>query len=281
MLRVGSRASSRWRRPSSCITTASWASSLAKPCIESCVLYSWRRSAPAVASSTPAAIAGTVPAGASLLTRASGPELGQLAEVLERCGVGERIEVLHRQSVDDIAHGELGELAGEGAREIRNRNDLGRHVARGGMGAHGLADLLLQLLIELRAVAHAHEQHDAHIPVPVLADRQRLGDLRQTLDRGIDLRGTDAYAAGIQHRIRAAVDDETIMRRDYGVVAMMPNPGKALEVRGTVLRTLRVVPEAEWHGRKGCRAHELAARSKQRLPGIVEHVHRHTEATAL
>src|SRR6516162_7400692 len=162
MPRPGSAASSRWRRLSSFITTASWAASLAKPCIESCVLYSWHRSAPAVAPSTPAGFAATVPAGASLLTRASGAELGQLAEVLERCRVGERIEVLHRQAVDHIAHRELGELAGQGTREIRNRNDLGRHVARGGVGAHGTADLFFQLLIELHALTHAHEQHDAH-----------------------------------------------------------------------------------------------------------------------
>src|ERR1700750_1770960 len=118
----GFPASSRWRRPPRLITTAGWGASLVNAFIESWVPYMLHRAAPGVAASTPAGFAGTVPAGASLLTRTSGPELGQLAEVLERCGVGERIEVLHRQSVDHIAHRELGELAGEGTREIRDRD---------------------------------------------------------------------------------------------------------------------------------------------------------------
>ena len=61
---------------------------------------------------------------ASLRTRLQDCKLGQIAEILERTRIGERIHVVHRQPVDDVAHRKLGELAGERARQVRHRDDL-------------------------------------------------------------------------------------------------------------------------------------------------------------
>ena len=69
---------------------------------------------------------------------ALGAELGAVAEVLQRLGVGERLEVLHRPAVHDVAHRELDDLAALGARDVGDLHDLRRHVAR----RRVLADLL-------------------------------------------------------------------------------------------------------------------------------------------
>src|SRR5215472_15340843 len=201
--------------------------------------------------------------------------------MLERAGVGERIPVLHRQAVNDVAYRELGEFAGERAREVGYRDDSGGNVARGGVGADGRADLLLQWLIELCTAGQAHEQYDTDIAVPVLPHRQRLGNLRQALDRRVDLRGADAHPARIEHRIRATVDDETIVPGDGGVVAVVPHPGEALEVGGPVSHSLRVVPEPERHRGEWRGAHQLPALTRQRPARSVEDIDRHAEAATL
>ena len=76
------------------------------------------------------------------------------------------------------------------------------------------ADLVAQRLVERQAVAQAHEQHDAHVALPLLRDRDRLGDFLDLLDLAIDLGGADAHAAGIQHGIGAAVHDQSAARGD-------------------------------------------------------------------
>ena len=54
-------------------------------------------------------------------------------------GVGQRLDVLHRPAVHDVAHRELDDLAALGARDVGDLHDLRRHVARRGV----VADLLL------------------------------------------------------------------------------------------------------------------------------------------
>src|ERR1041384_923001 len=62
--------------------------------------------------------------------RRSGCELGTIAEMLERLGIGERLDVFHRLPVNDVAHGELHDLAALGARYVGDLHDARRHVPR-------------------------------------------------------------------------------------------------------------------------------------------------------
>ena len=61
----------------------------------------------------------------------------------------------------------------------------------------------------------------------------------ELLDLAVDLGRADAHAAGIQHGVRAAVDDHAAVRGQLGVVAVAPDAGKALEVRRAVLARRR------------------------------------------
>ena len=79
----------------------------------------------------------------------SGRQIRQIAKMLERLRVGQRIDVLHRQPVDHIAHGKLGNLPRQRARQVSHRNDFRRHMARRRMGADRVANLLSQRLVEL------------------------------------------------------------------------------------------------------------------------------------
>ena len=89
---------------------------------------------------------------------------------------------------------------------------LRRHVTRRRVAADRVADLVAQLLVERQALAQPDEQHDAHVALPLLRDRDRLGDFLDLLDLAIDLGRADAHAAGIQHRIGAAVHDQAAAR---------------------------------------------------------------------
>jgi hypothetical protein len=118
-------------------------------------------------------------------------------------------------------------------------------MARRGAGA----DLRLDLLVEIASSSvdagrKPHEQHDAHVAVEILADAQRLDDLRHLLDLVVDLGGADAHAAGIERRVRAAMDDHAAMRRPFGEVAMAPDIVETLEIGGAIFDAVRIVPEA-------------------------------------
>ena len=63
-----------------------------------------------------------------------------------RTGIGERIRVLHRQTVDDVAHRELGELAGERTGEVRHGDDLRGQTVGAEQHQHVIARLSWELL---------------------------------------------------------------------------------------------------------------------------------------
>ncbi len=65
--------------------------------------------------------------------------------------------------------------------------------------------------VELHAVAESYEEHDPFIAIPVLPDHEALDDLFELLDLPVDLRRADANAAGIEDRVRAAVDHQAIV----------------------------------------------------------------------
>src|SRR6185437_3107863 len=157
--------------------------------------------------------------------------------------IRQRVRVLHRLSVDRRAHRKLGNLAGDGARDIGDLQDLCRHMARSGIGADLLANFVAECIVELEAFAQAHEQHDAFVALPVLADRDRLQYLGKLFDLPIDFGGADAYAAGIQRGVGTTVDDDPVVRGEFGPVAVAPHAGYLGEIGRTVFLAFWIIPE--------------------------------------
>ena len=126
-------------------------------------------------------------AGANSRLRSRGPgpgsHLAQLLErqLLERFGVRERLDVLHRPAVHDVAHRELGELAAARPRQIRHRDDPRRDVARRRARADPAADLGDEIVGQRGAVAQDDEQHDPDVAVPFLADDEALDARRRAV----------------------------------------------------------------------------------------------------
>lgn len=92
---------------------------------------------------------------------------------------------------------------------IGHLDDLCRNVARRGSRSNLRLDLGLKLLCEVKAIAEQHEQYDAYVIVPILADTQGFGDLMQLLDLTVDFGRADPHAARIQGRIRSSMDDNS------------------------------------------------------------------------
>src|SRR2546426_8647278 len=185
-------------------------------------------------------------------------QLGAVPEVLERLGIGQRLQVLHRPAMHHVAHRQLDDLPALGARDVFDLQDLGRDVPRGGVLADPALDCVDERIVERAIFAQLDEQHDPHVARPVLPDHQRLDDLLQLLDLAVDLRGADAHAAGVQHRVGAAMDDDAAARRDLAPVALAPDVRVLGEVRGAVPGAVGVVPEAHRHRGKGPGADQLS-----------------------
>src|SRR5438552_4110601 len=185
-----------------------------------------------------------------------------IPEFFERLGIGQRLDVLDRLAVHDIAHRQLDDLAALGARDVAHLHDLRRHVTRRGVGADLPLDPIDQRLVEGDTVAQADEQHHAHIAHfarrPILTDDDALYDFLELLDLAVDFGGPDAHSARVERGVRAAVDDHAVVRAKLDPVAMTPDAGKTLEVRRAILRAIGIVPEAERHRRKRGGADELA-----------------------
>src|SRR5579872_921414 len=211
----------------------------------------------------------------------SGCEIRQIAEVLEGLGVGERVDVLDRQPMHHIAHGQFGQLAGQRPRNVRYRDDLCRDVAWRGVGANGVANLLLEGFVQLDVRFQPHEQDHAHISLPILPDGECLDDLVQTLHSRIDLGGADAYTPWVQYGIGSAVDHDAVVLGQGGVVTVMPDPWEALEVGRFVTGSIRIIPEPYGHGREGRRADQFTALATDGASALVENLHAHAKPASL
>ena len=88
--------------------------------------------------------------------------------------------VLYRSAVDHVSDGKLGNLAVERSRDVRNMDDLGRHVPRAGT----VSDLLLD---ETHPGPQDDEQTTRTSPSPSDSTISGIGP--------IDLGGADANAA--------------------------------------------------------------------------------------
>src|SRR5579862_9882924 len=69
-------------------------------------------------------------ASSTSLTAKSGLQIRQVSKVIERLRVGERIDVFHGQTVNDVADRKLGELPRQRSRQVGYVYDLRGHVSR-------------------------------------------------------------------------------------------------------------------------------------------------------
>src|SRR3546814_3956828 len=103
-----------------------------------------------------------------------------------------------------------------------------------------LADLCLdpcrQRVVEHEARAQLHEQHHAHVALPVLPNDDRFLDLLQLLDLVVDLSRADANAARVQRGVGAPVDDDAVVLGQLDEVAVVPDVGIGLEIGGAIAR---------------------------------------------
>ena len=87
---------------------------------------------------------------------------------------------------------------------------------------------------------------------------------------------------GIENGIGAAPDDHAAFRRKLAIVAVTPDVRECLEVRRTVFRVVRIVPETNRHGRKRLGANQLAFLARrQRAALAVKHLDLHAKAAGL
>ncbi len=128
---------------------------------------------------------------------------------------------------------------------------------------------------------HPEKQDDSHVTVPLLTDGDSFGDFLELLHDSINLRRSDSHAPGIQHGIRAPVDDDPVVFGELGVVAVTPDIREALEIGLPVFRIAGVVPERDRHRGERGRANELAFLFANGLTPIVEYFHFHSQAAAL
>ncbi len=208
-------------------------------------------------------------------------QLGPVPELIERVRIRERFPVVDAAAVHHVAHGELYDLAALRPRDLADLHDALRHVARGGVGPHAVPDPLLERGVQRLPLAQPHEENDPFVPLPLLSNDQALDDFIELLDLAVDLRGADPDAAGVQHRVGAAVDDDPAVRRQLHVVAMAPHARVALEVGCAVLAAVRIVPEPDGHRGKRLRADQLPLLAYDRRAGFVEDLDLHPECAHL
>src|SRR6185312_6558074 len=115
----------------------------------------------------------------------------------------------------------------------------------------------------------------------VLADADRLCDLRHLLDLVVDFRRADAHAARIERRVRAAMDDDAAMRGPLGEIAMAPDIVEALEIGAVIFGAVRIVPEFDRHGWEGAGADEFALLADNVPPFLVPDIDGHAERRSL
>ena len=183
--------------------------------------------------------------------------------------------------MEDLAHSQFDLLAGDRVGDVGNGDDFRGNMPWRGVEADRFPDPLAQVVRELGTGAELDEEHDAHVVLPLLADGQAVEHFVDGLHPAIDLGGAHADAAGVERRVGSAGDDHAAVLRDLREVAVMPDAGEALEICGADLLPVRIVPKGNRHGDERGGADELALRSANRIPGVVEHLDGHAEASTL
>src|SRR5205085_7828522 len=137
-------------------------------------------------------------------------QLRSIPELVERVGIGQRLPILDRSPVHDVAYGQFHYFPTLRAWNVGDLDDSGRHVPGCGIPADVRPDRVDAFAIEGEPLAQLHEQHDTLVAVPLLADHEALDDVGQLLDLAVDLRGPDRNATGVQDGIGPPVDDDPV-----------------------------------------------------------------------
>src|SRR5262249_29435992 len=143
------------------------------------------------------------------------------------------------------------------------------------------ADPLPQRLVQYRLRLEPHEQDYPHIGLPVLPHHQALDDFRQLFYLAIDLRGPDPYAAGVERCVTATVNHDTVVRGELGPVPMTPDAREPVEVSGSILRAIGVVPKLDRHAGERSSADQFTGLLAHRHPVRVVDFHGHTQTQGL
>ena len=140
-------------------------------------------------------------------------QLGPILELGQRFGIRERFDVPHGQAMHDIAHRQLDDLAvfvrGMSV-TCTIRAGTWRGVAFGADRAGGCAPPAPS-----SSATTSRRRTNSTTRTSLLASagrsRATLDHLVELLDLAVDFRRADAHAAGIEHGVRAAVDDQPVV----------------------------------------------------------------------
>src|SRR5205807_10480745 len=211
----------------------------------------------------------------TVLTRRAGPL--EPAEVPEHIRIGQRVRVggpLRVRAVQDLAHGNLQLLTGQGARYARYLVNLVRHVPGRQLRRERGADRVLLLVAELASRRGHHEQDQPALGAePARIHHQAVADFFDGLDHAVQLAGAHAHAAAVERGVRAAVDDEAAVGQHLDPVAVPPDPGVHLEIALPVPDAVGIVPEPDGHRRHRLGDHQLADLADDWLAPVVIGLH--------
>src|SRR5947199_9895362 len=212
-------------------------------------------------------------------------QLFPIAEILQRLGIGKRLQVRNQFAMHDVAHGKLHNLAAFGAGNIGNLNHFCGNMARGGVGPDMLLDPVDEGLVQRESLTQTHEEDHSNIPDlagrPVLADDDTFHHFVELLDLPVDFRGADTHAPWIQRGVGPSIDNHAVMLGQFHVIAVAPYAGETFEVRRAILRAIGIVPEPDRHRREGPRADKLALFTTYRMTRLIVDIDAHAQTPAL
>src|SRR5919204_540375 len=111
-------------------------------------------------------------------------------------------------------------------------------------------------------------------------DDEAVDHLLDVLDDRVQLARSEPDAAAVEGGVRAAGDDAAAALGEHDPVALAPDAGVEVEVRGAVALAVGVVPEAHRHRRHRLGDHHLAELADDRLALLVERLDVDAQAAA-
>src|SRR5918997_2261932 len=136
--------------------------------------------------------------------------LRQLGEAVEGLGVCQGVAaggLVRRGAGEDLFDRHLELLAVQGLRDVSDREDLVRDVARGSPVLDGRLDLPLEVVVEFGALLQDDEEGHKRLAA-VLRDvhDEAVGDLFDPFHGGVDLAGPHPHAAAVDRGVASARD---------------------------------------------------------------------------
>ena len=131
-------------------------------------------------------------------------------------------------------------------------------------------DLPPELVVEGGAGGQHDEQGQPVAAVAELGpDHQRLGQLRELVDHGVDVGAAEPDAVAVEGGVGPAGHDHAAALGHLHPVSVPPDAGEGVEVGVVVARAVGVVPEVQRHRRHRPGDHQLADLAGHRLAGVV------------